>query len=135
MHLLLRISPLIRTTVFVTNQGYSPLKRINLDMDMKNLFNTQDYYVGQGSGKGPGGNQEFYTGQDYSMGQGSAPVEDDSPVEKEAMPVKATNVSERRQKIVTTENKESTKPWTTAEDVALCQASCDVSEPTSHETL
>ncbi|GKF45392.1 hypothetical protein Tco_0131944, partial [Tanacetum coccineum] len=64
------------------NQGYSPLSRINLDMDMENLFNTQDYYVGQGSG----GKQEFYTGQDYSMGHGSAlgstPIEDDSPVEE-----------------------------------------------------
>ncbi|GJZ84642.1 hypothetical protein Tco_0649981 [Tanacetum coccineum] len=51
------------------NQGYSSLNRINLDMDMKNLFNTQDYYAGQGSD----GNQEFYTGQYYSMVHGSAP--------------------------------------------------------------
>ncbi|GJY73954.1 hypothetical protein Tco_0478385 [Tanacetum coccineum] len=75
------------------NQGYSPLSRINLDMDMENLFNTQDYYAGQGSGQGSGGKQEFYTGQDYSMGHGSAhgsapgstPIEDDSPVEEVVM--------------------------------------------------
>ncbi|GJR03414.1 hypothetical protein Tco_0526398 [Tanacetum coccineum] len=45
------------------NQRYFSLNRINLDTDMKNLFNTQDYYAGQGSG----GNQELHTGQDYSM--------------------------------------------------------------------
>ncbi|GJV40648.1 hypothetical protein Tco_1419088 [Tanacetum coccineum] len=71
-----------------SNKGHSPLNRINLDMDMENLFDTQDYYVGQGLD----GNQDYYTGQDYSMGhssgQGSAPVEDDSPVE-EVVHVKA----------------------------------------------
>ncbi|GKA71000.1 reverse transcriptase domain-containing protein [Tanacetum coccineum] len=71
-----------------SNQGHSPLNRINLDMDMENLFDTQDYYAGQGLD----GNQDYYTGQDYSMGhssgQGSAPVEDDSPVE-EVVHVKA----------------------------------------------
>nr|GEY31428.1 hypothetical protein [Tanacetum cinerariifolium] len=51
------------------NQGYSPINRVNLDMDMKNLFKSQDYYAGQGSG----GNHEFYTGQYYSMVHGSAP--------------------------------------------------------------
>nr|GEZ09368.1 hypothetical protein [Tanacetum cinerariifolium] len=45
---------------------------------MENLFNTQDYYAGQGSG----GNQAFYTGQDYSMGHGSTPVEDDSLIKE-----------------------------------------------------
>nr|GFA80478.1 hypothetical protein [Tanacetum cinerariifolium] len=75
-------------------------------MDMENLFNTQEYYAGQGSGhnfyarQGSGGNQEFYTGQYYSMTQGSAPVEDDSPVEEAATPVKAKKVSKYRQKIV-----------------------------------
>ncbi|GKG30145.1 hypothetical protein Tco_0420043, partial [Tanacetum coccineum] len=34
----------------------------------------------------------------------------------------------RRQKTVPTENKELSKPWTIAEEVALCQAWCDVSE-------
>ncbi|GJZ74119.1 hypothetical protein Tco_0638265 [Tanacetum coccineum] len=41
---------------------------------------------------------------------GSAPVEDDSPVKEVVAPVKAKKVSKRRQKIVTTENKESAKP-------------------------
>ncbi|GJS03573.1 hypothetical protein Tco_0320081 [Tanacetum coccineum] len=36
------------------NQRYSSLNRINLDMDMEKLFNTQDYYVGQGSGQRSG---------------------------------------------------------------------------------
>nr|GEV91954.1 hypothetical protein [Tanacetum cinerariifolium] len=82
------------------NQVYSLLKRLNLDMDMENLFSTQEYYAGQGSrqgsgqgsahdyyagqgsgegsahdyyaGQGSGSNQEFYTGQDYSVGHGSA---------------------------------------------------------------
>ncbi|GJY48101.1 hypothetical protein Tco_0438057 [Tanacetum coccineum] len=87
------------------NQGYSPLNRINLDMDMENLFNTQYYYVGEGLG----GNQDFYTGQDYSMGHGSAYVKDDSSVEEVAS-AKDKKVSKRHQKSVTTENKESSKP-------------------------
>ncbi|GKF81671.1 hypothetical protein Tco_0240273 [Tanacetum coccineum] len=103
------------------NQVYSPLNRLNLDMDMENLFNTQEYYAGRGSGQGLGhdyyagqglgGNQGFYMGQDYSTGQrsahGSAPVEDDSPVEEVVAPVKVKKVSKRCQKIVPTENKES----------------------------
>nr|GEW57711.1 hypothetical protein [Tanacetum cinerariifolium] len=36
------------------NQGYSPLNRMNLDMDMENLFNTQDYYASQALGQGSG---------------------------------------------------------------------------------
>ncbi|GJT21429.1 hypothetical protein Tco_0891366 [Tanacetum coccineum] len=88
------------------NQVYSLLNRLNLDMDTENLFNKQEYYAGQGSG----GNQEFYTGQDYSMGYGSAHVKDDSSVEEVAAPVKAKKVSKRRQKSVTTENKELAKP-------------------------
>ncbi|GJX92505.1 hypothetical protein Tco_0345831 [Tanacetum coccineum] len=74
------------------NQGYSPLNRINLDMDMENLFNTQYYYAGQALGQGSGGNQDFYMGQDNSMAHGSAhdsdPIESNSPV-KEVAPVKA----------------------------------------------
>nr|GEX92559.1 hypothetical protein [Tanacetum cinerariifolium] len=102
------------------NQGYSLLNRINFDMDIKNLFYTQDYYAYQGlgqdyyAGQGSSGNQEFYTGQGYSIGQGashgSAPIEDDYPIEEVAEPVKATKVSKRRQKIVTTKNMESAKP-------------------------
>ncbi|GKA43978.1 hypothetical protein Tco_0736702 [Tanacetum coccineum] len=95
------------------NQWYSLLNRLNLDMDMENLFNTQEYYAGQGSGP------DYY---------GSAPVKDDSPFEEVAAPVKAKKVSERRQKTVTTKNKESSKTWTTEEEVMLCQAWCDVSE-------
>nr|GEU82720.1 transposase, Ptta/En/Spm [Tanacetum cinerariifolium]GEW11898.1 transposase, Ptta/En/Spm [Tanacetum cinerariifolium] len=108
-------------------QWYTPLNRINLDMDIENLFNMQDYYVRQGSG----GNQDFYTGQDYSMGHGSAhgsaSIEDDSSI-KEVAPIKANKVSKRRHKSVTPEKNESSKPWTTEEDVALCRAWCDMSK-------
>ncbi|GJW24208.1 glutathione S-transferase T3-like protein [Tanacetum coccineum] len=34
------------------NQGYSPLNHINLDMDMENLFNTQEYYAETGLNRG-----------------------------------------------------------------------------------
>ncbi|GJU61820.1 hypothetical protein Tco_1243655 [Tanacetum coccineum] len=77
------------------NHTYSPLKRINLNMNIENLFDTQEYYAGQGSG----GNQ------DYSMGHGSTLIEVDSPVEEE-----------------------SSKQWTTAKEVALFKAWCDVSK-------
>ncbi|GKD43802.1 hypothetical protein Tco_1268447 [Tanacetum coccineum] len=39
-----------------TNQPYSPLNRVTLDMNFEQLIN----------------NQEYYQRQDYSMGQGSA---------------------------------------------------------------
>ncbi|GKC40368.1 hypothetical protein Tco_1052752 [Tanacetum coccineum] len=85
-----------------SNQGYSPLNRINFDMDMENLFDTQDYYAGQG-------------------------LDDDSPVE-EVVHVKPNKVSKCHQKAKTTNNQESSKPWTTEEEVALCKAWCDVSK-------
>ncbi|GKC46091.1 hypothetical protein Tco_1063813 [Tanacetum coccineum] len=51
------------------NQPYSPLNRVNLDMDFEQLLYSQEYYPTQ------------Y----YCMGQGSAhgsaPVDDDSPIE------------------------------------------------------
>ncbi|GKB15019.1 hypothetical protein Tco_0848942 [Tanacetum coccineum] len=66
------------------NQGYSPINSMNLDMDMENLFLSQDLYAGPGFGQGSGsgihfghGNQDYYQSQD-----GSNPVEDDSPIEK-----------------------------------------------------
>ncbi|GJX42262.1 hypothetical protein Tco_0257252 [Tanacetum coccineum] len=81
------------------NQVYSLLNCLNLDMDMDNLFSTQEYYTGQGSGhdyyagQGSGGNQEFHTGEDYSMDHGSAhgstQVEDDSSIEEMATPAEA----------------------------------------------
>ncbi|GJX24138.1 hypothetical protein Tco_0228583 [Tanacetum coccineum] len=61
---------------FQANQPYSPLNRINLDMDFEQLLNTQEYYQSQ----------------DYSMGQGSAhgsaPVDDDDSSVEEMSPVK-----------------------------------------------
>nr|GEV02857.1 hypothetical protein [Tanacetum cinerariifolium] len=96
------------------NQGYSPLNRINLDMDIKNLLGTQEYYAGQGSG-GLGMSGPF------------DPVEDDFSVE-EVRPIKAKKVSKRRQKAKTTDNLEASKPWITAKEIAFCKAWTDVSK-------
>ncbi|GJX09103.1 ABC transporter G family member 7 isoform X2 [Tanacetum coccineum] len=99
------------------NQPYSPLNRVTLDMDFKQLMYSQEYYLTQ----------------DYSMGQGSAhgsaPVDDDSPVE-EMSPVKAKKPSKRASKAMKndTKEKEPTKEWTTAEEIALCQVWSDVSK-------
>ncbi|GKE02853.1 hypothetical protein Tco_1390836 [Tanacetum coccineum] len=68
------------------NQSYSPVNRINLDMDFEQLMFSQEYNYSQ----------------DYSMGHGlahdSAPInddeEDDSPVE-EVSPVKPKKPSRR----------------------------------------
>ncbi|GJW46933.1 hypothetical protein Tco_0078579 [Tanacetum coccineum] len=78
-------------------------------MDTENLFDSQDFYAGQGSGQGSGlpfghGNQHYDTNQDYSVGHGSAPVEDDSHVE-EVSPVKAKKVSKRASKAKKNDNK------------------------------
>nr|GEX95015.1 hypothetical protein [Tanacetum cinerariifolium] len=68
------------------NQPYSPLNRVNLDMDFDQLLHSQEYFPTQ----------------DFSMGQGSAhssaPVDDDdSPVEK-ISPVKAKRPLRRASK-------------------------------------
>nr|GEX98528.1 hypothetical protein [Tanacetum cinerariifolium] len=92
------------------NQVYYPLNRLNLVMDLENLFSTQEYYAGQSSGQGSaqgsgqGSGNDYYAGQgsgndyyvggnqDYSMGHssthGSAPIEDDSPIEEVEAPAK-----------------------------------------------
>ncbi|GKE62050.1 hypothetical protein Tco_1512417, partial [Tanacetum coccineum] len=111
------------------NQGYSPLKPINLDIDMENLFGTQEYYTGQGSG----GTKDYYTGQKYSasygwgMGGPSDLVENESPI-KEVAPVKAKKVIKQRQKAKMTINKEASKRCTRTEEVVLCKAWFDVSK-------
>nr|GEZ69043.1 hypothetical protein [Tanacetum cinerariifolium]GEZ75410.1 hypothetical protein [Tanacetum cinerariifolium] len=74
---------------------------------------------GQGSSSGihfGHDNQDYYQSQD-----GSAPIEDDSPIEKVA-PVKAKKVTKCASKAKKNDNKETTKPWTTEEEVALCRA-------------
>nr|GEZ51049.1 hypothetical protein [Tanacetum cinerariifolium] len=61
---------------------------------------------------------------------GSAPVqddEDDSPV-KEVSPIKPKKPSIRAARAKKDEPKEPPKDWTMAEETALCQAWCDVSE-------
>ncbi|GKB59732.1 hypothetical protein Tco_0915918 [Tanacetum coccineum] len=100
------------------NQPYSPINPTNLDMNFEELIFSQDYNYSQ----------------DYSMGHGSghgsAPVqneEDDSPVE-EVSPVKPKKPSRRAARAKKDEPKEPPKDWTIAEETALCQAWCDVSE-------
>ncbi|GJW81863.1 hypothetical protein Tco_1140873 [Tanacetum coccineum] len=95
------------------NQVYSPLNRLNLDMDLENLFSTQEYYAGQCSGndyyEGQGSGNDYYAGQgsghdyyagqgsggnqDYSMGHGSVPVEDGSPIEEVKVPAKENSIT------------------------------------------
>ncbi|GJR82315.1 retrotransposon protein, putative, ty3-gypsy subclass [Tanacetum coccineum] len=100
------------------NQPYSPINPTNLDMNFEELIFSHDYNYSQ----------------DYSMGHGSAhgsvPVhddEDDSPVE-EVSPVKPKKPSRRAARAKKDEPKEPPKDWTMAEETALCQAWCDVSE-------
>ncbi|GJT83778.1 ABC transporter G family member 7 isoform X2 [Tanacetum coccineum] len=97
------------------NQPYSPLNRVNLDMNFEQLLNTQDYYQSQ----------------DYSMGHGSvhgsAPVDDDSPVE-EMSPVKKPSKRASRAKKNDAKDKGPAKDWTKAEEIALCRTWCDVSK-------
>nr|GEZ10826.1 glutamate receptor 3.3 isoform X1 [Tanacetum cinerariifolium] len=82
--------------------------------------------------------QDYNYSQDYSMGHGSghgsahglAPVqddEDDSQVE-EVSPVKPKKTSRRASRAKKDELNEPPKDWTMAEETALCQAWCDVSE-------
>ncbi|GKC88957.1 hypothetical protein Tco_1149606 [Tanacetum coccineum] len=107
------------STSYQANQSYSLLNRVSLDMDFEQLMYSQEYYPTQ----------------DYSMGQGSAhgsaPVvdDDDSPIE-EMSPVKAKKSSKHASKAKKndTKEKEPPKDWTTAEEIALCQAWCDVSK-------
>ncbi|GJZ47881.1 hypothetical protein Tco_0601713 [Tanacetum coccineum] len=94
---------------------YSTLNHLNLDMDMENLFNMQEYYAGQGLGhdyyvgQGSGGKQEFYTGQDYFIGQGlahssahdSASIEEDSLVEEVARSSKLRGFQNFAKRLIT----------------------------------
>ncbi|GKD54804.1 hypothetical protein Tco_1288191 [Tanacetum coccineum] len=103
------------------NQPYSPINPTNLDMNFEELIFSQDYNYSQ----------------DYSMGHGSAhgslPFDDDednSPAE-EVSPVKPKKPSKRAAKTKKDdpkEGKEAPKEWTVAEETALCQGWCDVSE-------
>nr|GEV90959.1 hypothetical protein [Tanacetum cinerariifolium] len=90
-----------------TNQPYSLLNRVNLDMDFDQLLYSQEYYPTQ----------------DYSMSHGSAhgstPVDDDDSHVEEMSPIKAKNPSRRASKA---KGKEPPKDWTTAKEIALCEA-------------
>nr|GEW52344.1 hypothetical protein [Tanacetum cinerariifolium] len=124
------------STTSQSNQLYSSLNRVELDMNFEQLIYSQDYYVGQGSGHD---NQDNYPSQDYSMGHcsahssahGSAPVDDDSSVEKMS-PVKSKKPLKRTSKAKKNDNNEPAKDWTTAKEITLCKACCDVSENRTH---
>nr|GFA10226.1 hypothetical protein [Tanacetum cinerariifolium] len=62
---------------------------------MENLFGTQAYYVGQGSG----GTQDYYVGQDYSTGLGSGMGGPSDLVEEESLVEEADGYGEEVQKV------------------------------------
>ncbi|GKC14908.1 ABC transporter G family member 7 isoform X2 [Tanacetum coccineum] len=66
-------------------------------------------------------------GSAHGSAHGSDPIEADSPVE-ELPPIKAKKPSKRASKTKKNDNKESSKEWTTAEEIVLCKGWCDVSE-------
>ncbi|GKC36255.1 heat stress transcription factor B-2a-like protein, partial [Tanacetum coccineum] len=70
-------------------------------------------------------------GSAHGSGHGSAPVDDDekddSPVE-DVSPVKPQKPSRRASKAKKNNLKEPPKDWTVEEEIALCEAWCDVSE-------
>ncbi|GKA00399.1 hypothetical protein Tco_0672949 [Tanacetum coccineum] len=74
-------------------------------------------------------NPRLFKCQGSAHGSASVDDDDDSPVE-EMSPVNANKPSKRASR--TKENdgkeKEAPKDWTKAEEIALCQAWCDVSE-------
>ncbi|GJX85791.1 hypothetical protein Tco_0336565 [Tanacetum coccineum] len=81
------------------NQPYSPITPTNLDMNFEDLIFSQDYNYSQ----------------DYSMGHGSNHGS-------------AHEALETCSKAKKDDPKELPKDWTVAEETALCQAWCDVSE-------
>ncbi|GKC92027.1 hypothetical protein Tco_1157469 [Tanacetum coccineum] len=99
------------------NQPYSPLNRVNLDMDFEQLMFSQEYYPTQDYSMGHGST--------HGSAHGSAPVdddeEDDSPVE-EMSPVKPKKPSRRVSKAKKNDTKEPPRDWTTEEEIAWCQA-------------
>ncbi|GKC86922.1 hypothetical protein Tco_1147571 [Tanacetum coccineum] len=101
------------------NQLYSPVNRINLDMDFEQLMFSQEYYP----------SQDYFMG--HGSSHGSAPVNDDeednSPFE-EVSPVKPKKPSRRAAMAKKNDPKEPPKEWTVEEEITLCQAWCDVSE-------
>ncbi|GJS47115.1 hypothetical protein Tco_0597236 [Tanacetum coccineum] len=103
------------------NQPYSPINRVSLDLDFEQLMYSQ----------------EFYPTQDYSIAQGSAhgsaPVDDDDSLVEEMSTVKAKKPSKRASKAKKNDTNKTPKDWTMAEEIALCQAWCDVSENSEKE--
>nr|GFC19676.1 hypothetical protein [Tanacetum cinerariifolium] len=85
------------------NQPYSPINSTNLDMNFEELIFSQDYNYSQ----------------DYSMGHGSA-----SPVKPKKLSKRAAKTKKDDPK----EGNEAPREWTVAEEIALCQGWCDVSE-------
>nr|GEU52189.1 hypothetical protein [Tanacetum cinerariifolium] len=84
---------------------------MNLDMDFEQMFS-----------------QEYYMTQDYSIGHGSASVDDDDSLVEKVSPIKPKKPSRRALKAKKNDPKEPPKDWTLEEEIALCEAWCDVSE-------
>nr|GEW07601.1 hypothetical protein [Tanacetum cinerariifolium] len=108
------------------NQPYYQVNPINLDMNFEELIFSQDYNYSEDYSMGHGSGH----GSAHSLAHGSNIVqdeEDDSLVE-EVSTVKTKKPSRRATRAKKDEPKESPKDWITAEEIALCQAWCDVSE-------
>ncbi|GKC49419.1 hypothetical protein Tco_1072164 [Tanacetum coccineum] len=108
------------------NKPYSPINHTNLDMNFEELIFSKDYNYSQDYSMGHGSGH----GSAHGSPHGSDTVhddEDDSPVE-EVSPVKPKKPSRCATRAKKDELKEPPKDWTMAEETALCQAWCDVSE-------
>ncbi|GJR33999.1 hypothetical protein Tco_1209683 [Tanacetum coccineum] len=94
------------------NQPYSPVNRINLDMDFEQLMFSQEYYPSQDYSMGHGSAHGSSHGSAHGSSHGSAPVnddeEDDSPVE-EVSPVKPKKPSRRAARAKKNDHREPSK--------------------------
>ncbi|GJZ98042.1 retrotransposon protein, putative, ty3-gypsy subclass [Tanacetum coccineum] len=108
------------------NQPYSPINPTNFDMNFEELIFSQDYNYSQDYSMGHGSGH----GSAHGSAHDSVPVHDDEDYSlvEEVSPVKPKKPSRRAARAKKDEPKEPPKDWTMAEETALCQAWCDVSE-------
>lgn len=127
------------TSSYSNYQNYSPVNRINLDACdfMDQLCNNPDFYVGTGSGYPSQEMSPGYQGSAHGSYHVSVPnddvADDDDALSEEMSPVKPKKrASMGKKKTVEKNVKKETKNdsglWTRKEEIALCQAWCDMSE-------
>nr|GFC02479.1 hypothetical protein [Tanacetum cinerariifolium] len=111
------------------NQPYSPINPTNLDINFKDLMFGQGYNYSQDYSMVHGSDHDLAPG----LAHGSFPFDDDednspaeevSPVRPKKPPKHATTTKKDDPK----EGKEAPKERTVAEEIALCQGWCEVSE-------